>query len=76
MGPPMQNRWCQINVVFVRPASMGVRRPACSLEVPMDSTPLVEWSFMTGRPMFPLWVIQLLPTSPGDPTSCCNQNET
>jgi len=35
----LQNRCFQVNVVFVRPASMGVRRPAWSLEVPMDLTP-------------------------------------
>ena len=46
--------------------------PASSLKVSMDSSrarlrrgpPLVEWSFLTSHPMFPLLVIQLLPTSP------------
>ena len=65
----LQSRCCQIDVVFVR----GLRWDlACSLEsnfeIPMDSTsprtPLVEWSFLTSHPMFPLWVVQLLPTSP------------
>ena len=38
--------------------------------------PLVKWSSMTSRPMAPLWVVQLLPTSPEDPISRCDQNET
>ena len=46
----------------------------------MDSTsprnPLIEWSFMASRRMVPLCVVQLLPTSPGDPTSRCDQNES
>ena len=56
---------------------------ASSLEAPIESstpprTPLVERGFMTSRPMFPLWVVQLLPTLPEDPHSAsrCNQNET
>ena len=41
------------------------------------ANPLVQRTFMTTRPMFALWVVQPLPTSPGDPylTSRCNQNE-
>ena len=54
-GPPyFQICCCQVNIVFIRPAS--------SLEVPMDSTspqePLIEWSFMTSRRVVPLWVVQ------------------
>ena len=32
-----------------------------------DFAALVEWSFLTSHPMFPLWVVQLLPTSPDLP---------
>ena len=41
------------------------------------ANPLVQRTFMTTRPMFALWVVQPLPTSPGDPylISRCNQNE-
>ena len=68
-APYFQICCCQVNAV----------RPASSLEVPLDSTsprtPLIEWRFMSS-PMVPLWVVQLLPTSPGDPTSRCDQNES
>ena len=70
-GPPyFQNCCCQLNVV----------RPASSFEGPMDSTsprtPLIEWSFMTSRRMAPGSFNYVLQTSPGDPTSRCDQNET
>ena len=45
-----------------------------------DSTsprnPLIERTFITSRRIVPLWVVQLLLTSPGDPTSRCDQNES
>ena len=55
---------------------------ASSLKAPIDSTPpqtpFLKGGFMASLPMFPLKVVQRLPTPPGDsyPTSRWNQNET
>ena len=65
-GPPyFQNCCCQVNIVFVS------KYPWIQLR----REPLIESSFMSSSRMVPLWVVQLLPTSPGDPTSGCDQNE-
>ena len=54
---------------------------ASSLEAPIDSTPpqtpFLKGGFMASLPLFPLYVVQLQPTSPGDPysTSHCNQSD-
>ena len=72
MGPPP----CQVVVVKSMSSLFGQLRwdPAYSLEaiskypwIRLRRKPPSEWSFLTSHPMFPLWVVQLLPTSPDLP---------
>ena len=71
-----QGRCCLCSASFDEGTASSLEAPIASSTLPR--TPLVEQRFMTSRPMFPLWVVQLLPTFPGDihSASRCNQNET
>ena len=66
MGPPT----CKVVVVKSMLSLFCQLRwdPPSSLEVPMVSTsPRTRCTFLTSHPMFPLWVVKLLPTSPDLP---------
>ena len=67
-------------IVVVKSMLSSFSQLLVSKYLPMDSTSsrtaLVRWSFLASRPMFPLWAVQLLPTSPQDQTYRRDQNES